>query len=148
MLIAIATDDGKNIAMHFGRCAYFSIWQITDGEQPRDLGVRLNKFTPHAIQNPVGESGLKAAPDVGMVPGEGTSEFTPDEASGKHRSHEGVLEGLSDVKVVITAGMGRRAVDALQSNNKEIFVTRETKVGKAVEMYVGGNLDSGDSCFE
>ena len=146
MLIAVATDDGKYIAPHFGRCAYFSIWQIKEGEQPKNLGVRLNKFTVHAAQNPAGDGGMTIAPDAGEIPGEEAMGFTPDQPGGGHNSHEGILEGLADVRVVISAGMGRRAVDALQLNHKDIFITDERDVEKAVQKCLEGTLESGESC--
>jgi predicted Fe-Mo cluster-binding NifX family protein len=160
MLIAVATDDGINIASHFGRCGFFSIWQYHDRGEPVNLGVRVNTFTLHAMQNPGYIEGIPKAPSAGEVPGEpavvpvlyplesadeDTGEESPNPQS---HSHHAVLTGLSDVKVVISAGMGWRAVNDLQANNKEIFITEEPVIAKAVKLYVDGQLDKGEACHD
>jgi len=152
MLIAVATDDGRQIAQHFGRCMFFSIWQCLEGEPPKDLGVRINTFTRHSMNNPPASADIPTAPEVGEVPGEPPIDVEPPGPStpahsgpGLH-SHDRVLSGLADVQVIISAGMGRRAVNDLQAAGKEIFITSETQVGDAVNQYVGGKLESDEPC--
>ena len=160
MLLAVATDDGIHIAQHFGRCGFFSIWQYRDGEKPSNLGVRVNTFTMHAMNNPGSIEGLPTAPSPGEVPGEPAivpnlqdldalrEEGRIASRGEKQHSHDRVLTGLADVKVVISAGMGRRAVVDLQANDKEIFITQETLIEKAVNQYVEGTLESGEACHD
>ncbi len=161
MLIAVATDDGVHLSQHFGRCMFFSIWQHKGGQPPVDLGVRVNTFTMHAQNNPA-DAGreIKMAPHAGEVPDEPAQESHEDELPGRgeHQhgnkpghgmhSHARVLSGLADVKVVIAAGMGRRAVNDLQENDKEIYITQESEVASAVRMYTEGTLDSGEACHD
>ena len=151
MLIAVATDDGRTIASHFGRCGFFSIWQCLEAEPPKELGVRVNTFTMHAMNNPGHIPGIALAPSAGEVPGEPPVEIEPllslEDAGreGRH-SHAPLLTGLADVQVIIAAGMGRRAVNDLMASNKEIFITTETMISDAVGQYVEGTLDSGEAC--
>lgn len=164
MLIAVATDDGKSIAGHFGRCGFFSIWQCKDGGEPVHIGLRPNTFTAHAKSTGSVAPGMPAAPGPGEIPGEPAklAPFEEDAATGKgsqdfgmphqpqsghgQHSHVGILTGLADISVVISAGMGRRAVMALEDNKKEVFVTREADVESAVNKYIEGHLDSGGPC--
>jgi len=151
MLIAVATDDGRHISAHFGRCAFFSIWQCLDDSPPHNLGVRVNTFTMHAMNNPGSIPDIPNAPSVGEVPGESPVEVEPlmslEDAPALERfSHDRVLTGLADVKVVIAAGMGRRAVNDLGAAGKEIFITSEQKIEDAVNQYVEGNLSAGEPC--
>jgi predicted Fe-Mo cluster-binding NifX family protein len=154
MLIAVATDDGKHIAQHFGRCAFFSIWKFDEGGQPASIGLRVNTFTAQATGGEAGLPDLPIAPPPGEVPGESPKDFHLPEPAGKGKgqprrgmlSHASVLEGLADVQVVIAAGMGRRIVNDLNANNKEIFVTQETGIASAVDKYIEGTLTSGESC--
>lgn len=154
MLIAVATDDGKHIAQHFGRCAFFSIWKLDEGGQPADIGLRANTFTAHATGGEAGLPDLPIAPPAGEIPGEPVRDIHLPEPAGKGegqsghgmQSHASVLEGLADVQVVIAAGMGRRIVNDLNANNKEIFVTQETEITSAVDKYIEGTLTSGESC--
>ncbi len=160
MLIAVATDDGTHIAQHFGRCGFFSIWQYRDGEKPFNHGVRVNTFTMHAMNNPGSIGGVQIAPSPGEVPGEPAivpnlydletlrAEAKVGSHGEKQHSHDKVLTGLADVKVVISAGMGRRAVVDLQANDKEIFITQEPVIETAVSQYVEGTLESGEACHD
>mgnify|MGYP001046615265 CR=1 FL=1 len=152
MLIAVATDDGRHISAHFGRCAFFSIWQCLDDSPPHNLGVRVNTFTMHAMNNPGSIPDIPNAPSVGEVPGEPTVKIEPllsleeIKSTPKAHSHAGVLTGLADVQVLISAGMGRRAVNDLGAAGKEIFITSEQKIEDAVNQYVEGNLSAGEPC--
>jgi len=165
MLIAVATDDGKSIAGHFGRCGFFSIWQCRDGGETVHIGLRPNTFTAHL--KPMGTvipEGMRSAPGPGEIPGEPAKLASSEEdaATGLgsqnrdmlhqlqsgHGQHTqvGILTGLADISVVITAGMGRRAVTALEGKQKEVFVTQEADVESAVNKYIAGHLDSSGPC--
>lgn len=111
--IAVVSDDGKTIALHFGRTRGFEIFEIEDGGiSGREY--RLNTFTGHA-------RGLEGA-------GHGTDKHGP------------ILAALADCKVVISHGMGRRIYDDLKQANIEVFITEETDVEKAIELYISGEL--------
>ncbi len=46
MKVAVASDDGKMIAAHTGRCACFVIYDINNGQASR-IETKQNEFTPH-----------------------------------------------------------------------------------------------------
>jgi predicted Fe-Mo cluster-binding NifX family protein len=112
MKIAIASDDGKTISSHFGRTKGFVVFEV-EGKEIKGQEYRPNTFTGHA-------RGLE----------------------GKHDAdhHGPILNALSDCKVVISHGMGRRIYDDLKNANIETFITEETEVQKALEMYLNGRL--------
>jgi predicted Fe-Mo cluster-binding NifX family protein len=144
MLIAVATDDGTHIAQHFGRCAFFSIWQCKEGEEPRNLGLRQNTFTAHGTGGEVPPADLPSAPRPGEIEGEPVTGKVQGEL--ERATHSRVLEGLADVQVVIAAGMGRRMVNDFTATAKEVFITDRYDVSGAVEQYVQGKLETGEPC--
>lgn len=114
MKIAIASDDEKTISSHFGRTRGFVIFEV---ENANIMGreYRLNTFTGHARSR----IGIEPAVDS-QVP---------------------ILDALADCKAVIAHGMGRKIYDYLKQANIEAFITDETDVRKALELYIGGNLE-------
>lgn len=113
MHIAIASDDGKTIAGHFGRCRGFVVCAVEEGRiTHRDF--RPNTFTHH----------------LGAHHGE-------DHAVG---SHAPIIAALNDCTAVITHGMGRRALDDLIRAGIQVFVTEETDVDRAAGLFAEGKL--------
>ncbi len=113
MKIAIASDDGKSIASHFGRTRGFVIFEVNEG-QVKSEEYRLNTFTGHA-------RGLEGA-------GHELDRHTP------------ILDALKDCKAVISHGMGRRIYDDLREAGIEAFITDEIDVKRAIELYINDNL--------
>jgi len=112
MKIAIVSDDGKTISSHFGRTRGFVIFEV-EGKEIKSEEYRPNTFTGHT-------RGL-----------EGTHEAD---------QHGPILKALSDCNVVISCGMGRRIYDDLKGIGIEVFITEETDVKKALELYLEGKL--------
>jgi predicted Fe-Mo cluster-binding NifX family protein len=115
MKIAIVSDDQKTIASHFGRALGFVIFE-SENSTIINREYRPNRFTMH-VQHPGEEHGPE-----------------------HHHSHGPIIEALRDCTVVISHGMGRRIYDDLKNNDKEVYITSETEVDKAAEMYLKGNL--------
>jgi len=113
MRIAIASDDERNIAEHFGRTRGFLVGDLEHGalQAPE---YRLNTFTGHAR----GLAG--AAHEVDR--------------------HGPIVSALKDCQVVISRGMGRRMYDDLKRAGVEVYVTEETECARAVELYASGAL--------
>lgn len=111
--IAIASDDEQTIAPHFGRTRGFKIFEIQDNEI-KSQEYRLNTFTGHA-------RGLEGA---------------------RHEvdRHGPILAALQDCSVVISHGMGRRIYEDLKAFNIQVFITDETDVQAALELYLKGKL--------
>ncbi len=115
MKIAVASDDGKIISAHFGRTKGFLIFDIENGEI-KSREYIPNTFTGHA--RGLYEKGLHHQYDT----------------------HAVIIENLKDCKAVISHGMGRRLYDDLTSAGIEVYVTDETDVDKAIELYLKGEL--------
>jgi predicted Fe-Mo cluster-binding NifX family protein len=115
MQIALPTEDGTTICGHFGRAPQFLVFTI-ENEQITGKTLRPNTH-----------------------------------ASGEHshhepeRSHDDILGALADCQVVISQGMGPRAVTALEDAGLLVFFTEETDIETAVRLYLQGDVTSTES---
>ncbi|UCG28472.1 MAG: hypothetical protein JSV24_03680 [Bacteroidales bacterium] len=113
MKIAIASDDGKTIASHFGRARGFVLLDIIN-DKISSGEYLTNTFTGHA-------RGL--------------------EGQDHHQDRHGpIMKALEECNVVISHGMGRRIYIELQEAGKEVFITTETDVKSAADLYLRGKL--------
>ncbi len=114
MKIAVASNDGKTIATHFGRARGFVVYELED----RELLARkfvMNTFTGHA-------RGL--------------------EGQGHDVDRHGViLEALRGCQAVISRGMGRRIHEDLRGAEIEPFIVDETLADRALGLYLEGHLE-------
>ncbi len=112
MNIAVASDDGKSIAGHFGRARGFAIFQVIDNRIESEQ-YRVNDFTGHA-------RGLE----------------------GNHQAdkHGPILLALEDCQVVCARGMGRRIYDDLANAGKEVFIVEESIAREAAQKYLDQSL--------
>ena len=114
MKIAVASDDEKSIASHFGKTRGFLIFELDDGHV-KARTYRPNTFTGHA-------RGL-------------------EDASHTVDRHGPILSALADCGAVISHGMGRRIYEDLKQADIEVFITAETDAESAVALYLQGELD-------
>ncbi len=124
MKIAVATEDGKMIAAHFGRSPYFAIFEVQDGDVVSQE-MRRNTFTGHFRGGSEGR-------DHGRHDHQG---------AGDPHGHRSAWKGLNDCQVVISHGMGRKAWEDLRAREIEMIVTDETDVERALGMYLTGGLE-------
>lgn len=113
MKIAVATDDRRNIASHFGRAGGFIIFTAHNGQILTEE-FRPNLFTGHAL-------GLK-------------------EHGSNHHSHAPILAALRDCAAVISHGMGRRIYNDLAEAGIEAVITEITDCEQAAALYLKGEL--------
>jgi len=123
MRIAVATEEGKTISVHFGRSPFFAIYDIEAGKIVNQ-SMRQNSFTRHFQEQ--------------HQPHEHHEHHHGD---GDPHAHQSVANGLSDCAVVISHGMGRKAWEDLRARGIEMIVTDETEVETAVQKYLGGELE-------
>jgi len=126
MKIAVPSIDGKTISEHFGRSAWFIVFETENGKiSGRE--VRSNVFTPHALGECNGEKEHHGA---------------------HHHSHSAVTSALSDCKYLLCRGIGLRAVDDLKIKGIEPFILDKTyPPAVAVTLFLQGMLSStGKSC--
>lgn len=123
MKIAVASDDGRNIAGHFGRCKSFVIFDVEE-KKIKNKEIRKNDFTAHA-----------------------SGECAPSEehkhGAGEH-SHIPILKNLSDCDVVISQGMGWSLRRDLTAGGIVSIITQEKDAETAVRKYLQGELKSLD----
>ena len=118
MKIAIASDDGRTICGHLGRCASFVVFEIDDGKIT-SKELRRNNFTSHAT---------------------GGCNHSHEPGEGNH-SHDGVIGALGDCRVVISQGMGWRIAEDLEKANIKPIITTEMNAEGAVRDYLDGKLE-------
>jgi predicted Fe-Mo cluster-binding NifX family protein len=125
MNIAVPTNDGLSIAEHFGRSAGFLLFQTESGRiTSRQLKENTAQHT-HAQSNCASHSGPVGAHD-----------------------HAAILSALAGCEVVICAGMGWRAAEALkQAGVREVIVTKPGPVEEQVQAYLRGELTSTGETF-
>ncbi|MBN2174017.1 MAG: hypothetical protein JW731_07795 [Bacteroidales bacterium] len=128
MKIAVASDDGVNIAQHFGRTRGLLIFTVTNNEIS-DRSYIENNFTGHA-------QGHHHDHDHGH-------------GHQHQHSHSNILDALQECEVVISRGMGRRLLDDFESAGKQVFVTWTENAENAVKQFIEGNLqhDPEKSCL-
>ncbi len=119
MKIAIASDDGKTISAHFRRTKGFVVLEV-EGKKVRNREYRLNTFTGHV-------RGLHLH-----------EESEPIQCHDHH--HGPILEALSDCEAVVSNGMGRRIHQDLKDRHIRPFLTGETDVDMAVQLFLEGMI--------
>ena len=118
MRIAIPTNDGTSISEHFGRSAAFLIFEAENGQiKSREMKTNGAQHS-HAQGNCTGGS-----------------------AGSAQHSHQGILSALDGCEIVICAGMGQRAAEALKAGGvTQIVVTAVGPAEEAVSTYLAGKL--------
>jgi len=124
--IAIATDDGKHVAGHTGRCRGFAVYDVEgDAVTPREY--RENTFTHHQRVGPSGEHDHHAAA----------------------HSHAPLIQALDDCSVLISRGMGPRLLADLSARGIDAFICDADGVEQSARDFAAGRLqrlDGGGCC--
>ncbi len=115
MKIAVASDDGKIVSSHFGRTRGFVIFEV-EGKEIKSREYLPNTFTGHA----------RGMHERGM--------------HHQYDTHSAIIEALKDIKVVISHGMGRRLYEDLKNAGIDVYVTDETVVDEAINLFLNGKL--------
>jgi len=125
MKIAVPTNDGISISEHFGRSSSFLVFEVDNGTI-KSRETRRN--------------GMGHSHDPG--------ECHHDASGGAHRSHDGILSALAGCDVVLCAGMGWRAAEALKSSGiATILTAASVSADETVAAYLQGNLPSAEEGF-
>jgi predicted Fe-Mo cluster-binding NifX family protein len=127
MKIAVVSDNETTISQHFGRAPYYIIQTVENGKV-----VKKEKF----------ERGAAGTCACGHT----------EEGGHHHGSHGGdpesdvkhnrMVDPIADCQVLIAGGMGYGAYQALKSRNLQVFITAESSIQKAVELFSIGKLDN------
>lgn len=123
MKIAVPSNDGLSVSEHFGRSAFFMIFE-TDKEKIVGEEIRRNNHTPHAL-----------------------GECDHGQNSHGHHSHSAMVRVLADCAVVLCRGIGWRASEDLKKGAIEPFILdRPFTVREAVSHFISGKLLSTGAC--
>ena len=117
MKIAVPTNDGATISEHFGRSAAFLIFETENG-QIKSRELKSNGASHSQAQ--------------------GTCHH--HSADNRPHSHAGILTALEGCDVIICAGMGQGAVEALKTCDTQILVTVPAPAEETVAAYLAGKL--------
>lgn len=112
MKIAIASDDGKMIAAHFGRTKGFVIFEVEETKIVSRTYIE-NTFTAHA---------------------QGLHHMAHED------KHKRILSALRDVDTVISRGMGRRIYEDLRAAGIKPLIVEEDETDTAIHLYLKNNL--------
>jgi predicted Fe-Mo cluster-binding NifX family protein len=104
--IAIATDDGRTVSMHFGRAAQYVVVTVEDEKVvARELRP---KHSPHGL-------GMQAHEERGA----GQHGTGP----GSDLRHDQMASAIADCSAVICGGMGQGAYSRMEANGIRPIVT-------------------------
>ncbi len=116
MRIAVPTNDGTSISEHFGRSAAFLIFETENG-QIKGRTMKTN----------------------GAHHGQG--DCAQHSTANRAHSHSGILAALEGCEIVICAGMGSRAAEALKAGGvTDIVVTAAGPAEEIVSAFLAGKL--------
>jgi predicted Fe-Mo cluster-binding NifX family protein len=114
--IAIATNDGKRVTGHIGRCKSFMIYEL-DGDIIVNKELRENGFTHHRMHQNHEHHG-----------------------EGGGHSHTQLINGLADCSYLISSGGGWRVVEDLKQNNITPIFSAVDSIEEAVTKFINGDL--------
>lgn len=124
MKVAVASDDGKAVSMHFGRCRSYAVLTLEDGAiVARDLRP---KFTPHGTPAAAHDEERHGQPR-GMGPG-------------AQSRHEQMAETIADCEAVICRGMGYGAYERMKFAGIRPIVTDIRDVDEAALACAAGTI--------
>jgi predicted Fe-Mo cluster-binding NifX family protein len=125
MKIAVVTDDGQTVSLHFGRATHYLVFSVEGGQiTAKDMiekpGHRQFAQGPHEHQGGRGGSHGRG-PDA-------------------ERRHARMIEPVTDCEAVLGRGMGRGAYAAIQEAHIKPVVTDIENAEAAVKAYIDGSI--------
>jgi predicted Fe-Mo cluster-binding NifX family protein len=125
MRIAVPTNDGTSVSPHFGRSAGFLVFEVEDGR------IKSHELRSNTMQHSHAEGGC------------GHDPVQPE-----HPSHDRIVVALAGCDVVICAGMGWRAAQALKAGGiGEVVFATPGPAEEAVAAFLAGKLTATDENF-
>lgn len=123
MKIAIPTDDGRTVSLHFGRAAHYAVLTVENGAiTERELRA---KFSPHG-------TAAGAHPE----PADGPHGTGPESDA----RHDQMAAAIADCEAILCGGMGRGAYDRLAANGIKPIVTDIRDVDEAAIECAAGRI--------
>ncbi|MCK5544420.1 MAG: hypothetical protein KAI35_04325 [Desulfobulbaceae bacterium] len=126
MKIAIATDDKKSIAEHFGRSAFILVATVEDGKV-------VNKEERERARHPFFADD-EHHPQINK---KGRHGFGPK----AEESHGKMFDGFKDCEVLIVNMIGIGAYNYFLSSGVMVIATDVKNIDEAVDLYINGKLN-------
>lgn len=123
MKIAVISDDGKSISMHFGRAQLYVVVAVEDGK------VVSREVRPKAGHHTFGDH----APGEHHGTGHGYDAASRDK-------HSQMASNIADCQVLLAGGMGWGAYDSLKGYGIEPIITDIRDADEAVRAYLDGTI--------
>jgi predicted Fe-Mo cluster-binding NifX family protein len=123
MKIAVISDDGKSVSMHFGRAQLYVVVEVEGGKVVnREIRTKVGHHTfgdqPHAEH-------------------QGAAHGYDADSQNKHSQ---MAANISDCQVLLAGGMGRGAHDSLKGYGIEPIITDIEDIDQAVRAYADGTI--------
>ncbi len=126
MKVAVATDDGVHVSMHFGRSAGFLVFDV-EGKNVSSCELRDNNHSAHA---------------------QGQCDHSQHQPGHGGHSHAGLVGLLDGCEVVLCGGMGAGAAQALTASGiRPVIVRTQGTAEEAVGLFARGELQAAPSGF-
>ncbi|MCU0373103.1 MAG: NifB/NifX family molybdenum-iron cluster-binding protein [Ignavibacteria bacterium] len=140
MKIAAASDDGKTITGHVGRCEMFLVFD-TDGKAITNVEKRENSFTMHKQADRHQQHGHNHGHnrEHNHEHNHGHNQGLGHGGSGRH---VGIIEGLKDCGYLFCCSGGPGLIDDLNANGIQTFFTGEMDAEEAVKLFLEGRLQN------
>ncbi len=123
MKIAIATEDGHTVSMHFGRAPYYAVLTVEGGQiVAREL---RSKSSPH----------LAGAAEPERAEGEAHGM-----GAASHARHTSMAAAVADCEAMIAGGMGQGAYQSFASLGIRPVVTDVSDVDAVALGWAAGTL--------
>jgi predicted Fe-Mo cluster-binding NifX family protein len=117
MKIAVVTDDGQTISMHFGRATHYLVCTVEDG-----------KITAKEMVEKVGHH-------HGHEHGD-----SHEHGADVDHKHTSMIEPVADCEAILVRGMGRGAYLAIEEAHIKPVVTDIANADDAVQAYLDGTI--------
>ncbi len=132
MKIAFASNDGSNISRHFGRSEFYV---VVDAEDGKVLSRRLISKE---------SSSVEGDHDDHCCGGHGHDHEHEHKHEHQHdhddAKHKAIFDALENCQVVVAGGMGKGALNRLQTMQVQAILTQMKTVDEALAAYLEGRL--------
>ena len=124
MKIAVITDDGKTISLHFGRAPYYLVATVEGGQ-----------VVNRELRNKPGHAQFQAEGHEHENDG-ATHGFGPSADS----RHGRMAKVISDCEALLCGGMGRGAYESLKGRGVHPVITDILDIDEALTSYINGQI--------
>lgn len=126
MKIALATDDQKRIAEHFGGSRFILVATVEDG-----------KVVNKEVKEKPGRHTFSAEEPHPQTDGKGRHGFGP----GAEQRHNAIFNVFKDCETLIVGMIGTGAYNHFTSSGVRVIATDISDIDEAIELYIKGTLN-------